>query len=434
MSRSFLLLTLCIFLVTGTLHAQDATEEPIPATAPLIDEGEFDIVNFLLLGSATENPNNPGLTDSLLLISLNRTVGTVSIVSIPRDLYVFVPGFGMNKINTAYFYGETKHVEGGGIGLLLETVRYNLGLNIDYYARVNFAGFAKIIDTVGGINISVDCTIEDWRLKEPDLDKQDAKNWEMYTLYTGVYTMDADLALWYVRSRRTSSDIDRGRRQQDVLRALWRKIRGDGLLEHLPALWTQIVTTVDTNLMLGDVLGMLPLALTIDTADIEYYTFKLKREVNNAYSPAGQQILKPEPEAIQTLLQKVVMPTTNLRIRPERPTLAVINASGIRGMARIVADRLELEGFRTFILDQWSSPREYNKIIDYTGATKGSSVGRLQQLLHTTDEGVEIIPDANREYDYVVYIGNSYQFQACSRNVIQPPPPTPTPDAQVSSG
>src|SRR5690606_32184869 len=115
----------------------------------------------------------------------------VSIVSIPRDLYVFVPGFGMNKINTAYFYGETKHVEGGGIGLLLETVRYNLGLNIDYYARVNFAGFAKIIDTVGGINISVDCTIEDWRLKEPDLDKQDAKNWEMYTLYTGVYTMDA---------------------------------------------------------------------------------------------------------------------------------------------------------------------------------------------------------------------------------------------------
>lgn len=433
MFRPLIMLTLVLLLITGSLDAQEATEEPIPPAMEMVDEGPFDIVNFLLIGTATENPSNPGLTDSLLVVSVNRTVGTVALVSIPRDLYVYVPGFGMQKINTAYFYGETRGVEGGGIGLLKETVRYNLGLEIDYYARVNFAGFAKIIDTVGGINISVDCSIEDWRLKAPDLDKHDPDNWEMFTLYAGVYNMDSDLALWYVRSRRTSSDIDRGRRQQDVLRALWRKIRADGLLEHLPALWTQVVTTVDTNLMLADVLGMMPLALSIDTADIEYFTFRLKREVNNAYSPQGQQILRPERDALHTLMQQVVMPTTALRIRPERPTLAVVNASGIRGMARIVADRLELEGFRTYVLDEWSRPREYNKIIDSTGATKGSKIGALQKILHTTDEGVEIVPDPNREYDYKIYIGSSYQFLACTRSVIQPPPPTPTPDAQVSS-
>ncbi|MCB9454294.1 MAG: LCP family protein [Anaerolineaceae bacterium] len=428
------LILLLTLLLVRPVVAQDATAEPIPDAVPLVNEGDQDIVNILLIGSGVENPDNPGLADSLMVVSVNRTAGAVSLLSIPRDLYVYVPGFGMNKINTAYFYGATRNVEGGGAGLMAATIRYNLGLVVDYYARVDFNGFSRIIDMVGGVTITVDCAIEDWRLKSPELDKQDPDNWEMFTLWSGVYHMDSDLALWYVRSRRTSSDLDRGRRQQDVIRALWRTIRDQGVLETLPNIWDDVMATVDTNLTLADVVGMSPLALSLDTADLSYYTFRMKHEVSNAYSTAGQQILVPDREAIAALMQAVVLPPNASQIRPERPTIGIVNASGILYLPYVVADRLELEGFRTVILDEWSAPREYNRIVDYTGATKGSPIGRLQTVLHVTEEGVAFEPDPLREYDFRVYIGNQEQFWACTRPVIQPPAPTATPDTSAEGG
>lgn len=435
MRRSFaFLLTLTLLLLALPATAQDTTAEPIPDPMPLVNEGDDDIINILLIGSGVENPQNPGLADSLMVASVNRTASAVSLLSIPRDLYVFVPGFGMNKINTAYLYGATRGVEGGGAGLLAQTILYNLGLTIDYYARVDFGGFSRIIDAVGGIDISVDCTIQDWKLKSPELDKQDPANWEMYTLYAGLYHMDSDLALWYVRSRRTSSDLDRGRRQQDVIRALWRALRSQGLLETLPSVWDDVTAVVDTNLTLADVVGLSPLALALDTADVSYYTFRMKHEVNNGLSPIRQEILVPERDAIIELMQNVVLPPIASQIRPERPLVAVVNASGVRYMARVVADRLELEGFRTVILNEWSQPREYNHIVDYTGATKGSPIGTLQRVLHVTDDGLSFEPDPLREYDFKVFLGNNEQFWTCTRNVIQPPAPTPTPDGSSGGG
>src|SRR5687768_7780855 len=127
----FLIAMLLLIVAIPAQAQEEATpvvEPPIgtiPEAMPLVDEGTDDIVNILLIGAATNNPNNPGLTDSLLVVSANRTTNTVSIVSIPRDLYVYEPDFGMYKINTAYFYGEENQVEGGGLGLLLRTIRYN---------------------------------------------------------------------------------------------------------------------------------------------------------------------------------------------------------------------------------------------------------------------------------------------------------------------
>jgi polyisoprenyl-teichoic acid--peptidoglycan teichoic acid transferase len=437
MRRVYFMLTIMMFLcLVSPLAAQEdaipveepGTDEPIPEAMLMIDEGTDDIVNILLMGAATTNPNNPGLTDSLMIVSANRTVGAVSIVSIPRDIYVYIPNVGMQKINTAYFYGETRGLEGGGIGILTETIRYNLGLNIDFYARVDFNTFDDVIDDVGGIDITVDCAIRDWRLISPELDKQVEENYEMFTLPVGLYHMDGDLALWYVRSRKTSSDLDRGRRQQDVIRALWREIRSQGLIENLPNLWGQVTETVQTNLTLADVLGMTPLALTVDTSDIEYYTFRQRHEVSNGWSPAGQQILVMDREAVAELMQNVALPPTGSRVRATRPTVEIVNASGMNMLDNIAADRLELEGFDTTIVEEPTSPRNFNHIIDYTGATKGSPIGTIQRVLSVTDEGVEVQPDPNREYDFKVYIGANYINWTCTRDVIQPEV-TPEPEA-----
>lgn len=420
---------ICIFItllvVVSPLAAQDTTDtpEPIPDAVPLIDEGNQDIINVLLIGAATNNVNNPGLTDSLMVISINRTAGAVSVVSIPRDLYVYVPGLDMEKINTAYFYGENNRMDGGGFKVLLDTVRYNLGLNIDYYVRVNFTGFGDIIDALGGISITVDCVIRDWKLKSPELDKSVAENYEIFTMAVGRWHMDSELALWYVRSRKTSSDLDRGRRQQDVLRAIWRKIRSSNMLESLPQTWSVLTENVITNISLGDVATMLPLALSLETSDIRYFTFRQLHEVMNDVSPKGQSVLMPQRQAIAELLQQVVLPPNAAQIKPQRPTIAIVNASGMPTLDLVAADRLELEGFKTIVIEEDGAQyRQYDHIIDYTGATKGSPLPKIQKLLRVTDDGIEILPDPNRDYDYKVYIGGMYQYWSCTRDVIQPKP------------
>lgn len=434
-----LIFTLCLFALISRVAAQDTTPTPwpIPEPMPMVDEGGDDIVNILLIGAATNNPNNPGLTDSIMIATVNRTAGAVSVVSIPRDLYVYLPGFAMHKINQAYFYGEMNAVEGGGFKLLIDTIHYNLGLTIDFYARVDFTGFADIIDAVDGISITVDCVIRDWKLKSPELDKQVAENYEIFTMGVGRWHMDSELALWYVRSRKTSSDLDRGRRQQDVMRALWRKIRAGNMLEHLPETWAALTESVTTNMTLTDALGFAPMALTLETSDIQYFRFRQKHEVKNDYSPEGQAILVPQREAIIELMQNVVRPPTASQVRRALPTVAIVNASEVPTLDLVAADRLELEGFRTFVIEEdHVQPRNYNHVIDYTGASKGNPIGKIQKTLSVTEEGIEVLPDPNRDYDYKVYVGAMYQYWSCTRDVIQPTPEelvTPTPEEGQSN-
>lgn len=436
MMRCFAALLCALVWLALPALAQEATEAPptedtqptepqitgdIPEAMPLVDEGGYDIINILLTGHTTgNNSSNPGLTDSLMIVSVNKTIGSVAVVSIPRDLWVYMPDTGMVKINQVYFFAEREEA-GSGFAALKATIQYNLGVVVDYYARVNFDSFSALINSVGGIEISVDCAIQDWRLKEPDLDVSNPDNWEMYTLPVGRHTLRGSMALWYVRSRRTSNDIDRGRRQQDVLRALYRKIRAQGLLENFPVLWEQLNQIVVTDITLPTALHLLPVALNTDTADIQYFTFRLTQEVNNGFSDdEGRFILEPNREAIAVLMQQVVLPPTASQSRRQLPTVAVVNASGIDGLAMVTADRLELEGFRAIILDEPGSRRAYNYVIDYTGLDKSNPIESIKDVLSIADSEVEVMPDPQRQYDYMVYIGSEYPTFSCTRPV-EPP-------------
>lgn len=410
-------LLMILMFVLSSAAAQTTTPDAIPEPVPAVDELGYDIVNFLLLGSDTSNPQNSGRTDVMMIVSVNRTAGTVALLSIPRDLYVYIPGWQMYRINSAYGYGEQQR-EGGGIELLKETIRYNLGLNIDYYARVDFNGFKGIIEALGGVELSVDCAIEDWRLREPDLDPTVEENWEKFTLPVGVHLMDGDLALWYVRSRRTSSDFDRGRRQQDMMRAIWRHIRDLGLLDQLPDIWEQVTEMVRTDIALPELLGMVPLALTIDTSRIASYTFRPEIDVTAGLSPEGSSVQVPVRENIIKLVQKMMQPPTQSQLVREHATIEIMNASGIGDLGRVAADRLAVEGFVPVLSTETVPNRTYTVIHDYTGRTKGSSLGRLQTILRVNDEGLIREPDPNREYDFRVVIGSSYY--ACTHNVLPP--------------
>ncbi len=421
-TRKLGLLTLILTLI-GTfsaprfLYAQ--AEAEIPQPVPPLEKTSDDIVNFLLIGSDTSNPQNSGRTDVLLIVSVNRTHGAVAMLSLPRDLYVYIPDWQMQRINTAYGHGEMVYGEGGGAQLLKDTILYNLGVQIDFYARVDFNGFKQVIDSAGGIDISVDCAIQDWRLREPDLDVTVEENWEMFTLPIGVHFMDGDLALWYVRSRRTSSDFDRGRRQQDMIRALWRRISNLGLLDQLPDIWQQVTEIVETDMALADAVGLIPAAINFDANRLSSYTFKAEVHVRQDFSPEGSSILVPVPEKIREVLRDMQRPLTQSQAVTSRPTVQIINGSGYGDLAQVAADRLAWEGYAPVIAQGSAvSQRQYTMIYDYTGRTKGSSLSRLQSVLRVSDEGVRREPDPNREYDYAVILGSSYY--ACTHNVLPP--------------
>lgn len=392
---------------------------------PMLDEGEYEIVNFLLLGSDTTNPRNAGRTDVMMIVSVNRTAGTVAMLSIPRDLYVYIPGSGMERINTAYGYGENNGVEGGGAQLVADTIRYNLGIEIDLYARVDFNDFRQIINDLGGVELSVDCAIQDWRLIDPTLDPMLEENWEMFTLPAGVHEMDGDLALWYVRSRRTSSDFDRGRRQQALLRGLWQRIRSLNLLDQMTDIWPQVLEVVETDIDLDDMLDLVPLALSIDTSRIASYTFRANVEVRSHRSPAGSSVLVPNRQEIWQLEEQMMEPVTEHRLVREGARIEIVNASGWRSAPRVAADRLAWEGFVPRISSDTLPYREYTVVYDFTGQTKGSSLDIIQTALRIGDAGVITEPTPEREVDFRVVLGGNYY--SCTYNVAPPVDLTDTP-------
>lgn len=416
----FFVILLLIAVLTGNLSklaAQDA-DQIIPEPVPLLDTSGSDIVNFLLLGSDTSDPQNSGRTDVIMVVSVNRTYNSVAFLSIPRDLYVYIPGWQAQKINTAYGHGEMIE-EGQGPTLLMDTLKYHLGISIDYYARVDFNDFRYIIDAVGGIEVSVDCAIEDWRLREPQLDPTVEDNWVMYTLPIGVHQMDSDTALWYARSRRTSSDFDRGQRQQEIMRALWRHLRNLGLINQLPDIWSQMGEIVETNIPLPDLLSLLPLAIELDENRVSSYRFQLNQEVINSRASDGAQVLLPQPAAIATLMQHYLSPPTMHQLRAKPVTLKVVNVSGNPDLARIVVDKAAWHGI--IAVADSESPvqiRQSTMLYDYTGQSKGGNLDLIQSALGISEQSVVLMPDPEREYDYEVVIGSYYY--PCTRDVLPP--------------
>ncbi len=128
------------------------SDRPVTAVPPfvtLVDgPAEANLFNILVLGSDTANSANAGRTDAILIASINRSANTVSLLSIPRDLFVYIPGWTMQRMNAAFGFGEHNGYQDGGYGLLRDTIRYNLGIGIDAYARVDFNGFVDVINAL----------------------------------------------------------------------------------------------------------------------------------------------------------------------------------------------------------------------------------------------------------------------------------------------
>lgn len=262
-------------------------EDPDPAETEVALQKPEGQINILLLGSDIRPEDGSFRTDVTLWVSLNPKDGFVSIISFPRDLYVNIPGWGYQRINTAFQYG--------GFNLLADTFETNFGIRPDHYVMVDFNGFVAVINNLGGINVQTAQNLSDT-----------CGTWINPSGYCsvgpGLVHMNGDVALWYARSRHSTNDIDRTRRAQEVVEAIFDRLISLDVLLKAPDLYNAYITYVQTDIGLGEVLNLLPLAGTINSnRDIRNYVIGYE-VVYDWYTATGAQVLMPDLDAIKNLM------------------------------------------------------------------------------------------------------------------------------------
>jgi LCP family protein required for cell wall assembly len=338
-----------------------------------------DAINILLLGSDRRS-GTAFRTDTILILSIQPSAGGAALISIPRDLYVYLPGFNMQRINAALILGDEYGYPGGGRAMLSDALLYNLGIPVHYYAQVEMDGFRKIVDRLEGIDVRVACPYTDWRLKRPTLNPNVEANWALFTVPTGVVHMDGDYALWYARSRARSSDFDRARRQQEVLRAIHRRALHLDLIAKIPDLYDELIQAVSTDMTLSDILRLSPLAVKIDPADVRS-RFIGRDEVTSWRTPTGGQVLLPKPGEIARLLDQALDFETASEVVPEVPfPVEIVNGSDHPDYGELAAERLTYAGYKTRVLRSGAEPTTRSRLLDYGLATPDVRNGILSAL------------------------------------------------------
>ena len=374
-------------------------------------EMPFGVTNILLIGSDSPSTQegNSIRTDSLLIVSINRASGSASILSVPRDLYLYIPGWRPSRINTAYARGEQTDYPGGGAKLLKDTILLNFGIPIHYYAKIDFAGFEEIINSVGGIEIVNSCELTDWILKEPGLDIQVEENYELITLEPGVHQMDGFKALWYARSRRTTSDFDRGRRQQQILGALLDKGVDLNLVPQIPILWRAFQDTIETDMDLGRAIQLASLASEIENQGIQHLTMTYgeTETVNLPESGAEVQILVPDV-ARKTFARLYELPSLNNSSR-KPVTIEIVNRSGDEDMGRVAQETLAWFGFEPTISESAEPAQAKTELVYHGNNFKGSYNWLVGWIFSQYLSNIELEPDPDASYAYQVTLGQDYQ-------------------------
>ena len=237
--------------VEATILPESTLAPDIPTATPFPRWDGSDPVNILLLGvDSRPSDEDPPRSDTMIVVRVDPTENRVDIFSIPRDLLVEIPGYLATKVNAAYVYGELDDLPGGGPILAAQTIEYNFGIRIDYFATVDVTGMERVVDTVGGVIIDVPAALKD--------DQYPTEDYQFTRVYFGAgpQEMDGVSAVQYSRTRHDDNDFRRSIRQQEVLIAIRNKILATGVITRLPDLIADVGDAVRTDLSPRQVLSL----------------------------------------------------------------------------------------------------------------------------------------------------------------------------------
>ncbi len=297
--------------VTGQPPQITVTQTAIvlaPTPAPVYQPWEgTDRVNILLMGiDRRPGESFVSRTDTMMVISVDPQTQTASMLSIPRDLYVDIPGYGQDRINTAFVYGamnsndiETNYLDGAVLSM--QTVAYNFDIPIDHFVLVDFSAFTRTIDLLGGLDLNVPYTIDDPYY--PDM------NYGYDPLYipAGLQHFDGQQALKYARTRHADTDFNRAARQQQVLLGVRQKALGMGVTEMLrqaPAIYREIDSGIRTDMGLEQLLRLATTGSDIASENIQ--SAVLDQSYLTSYlTPGGASVYLMNPDLVMPLIRSL---------------------------------------------------------------------------------------------------------------------------------
>ena len=259
---ALLAVLLGLLIPTASLQASPGLQTGgEPTTTSSTKENPFlDTTNILVLG-ADRDPGVPNWrTDVIMIVALDDKGDQVGVISLPRDLYLKdIPGHNPNRINVVDYLGEQDDPGGGGPALLGEIIEKNMGIPIDHYVRFDFNSFRDVVNALGGVEVNVDCPFTGYL--------RDYGGW--MRLAPGMHRLNGDQALIYVRDRKVSGgDLDRARRQQRFVWSVRNQILNENMMRRLPALYSALSGSVDTDMGLLRALRIARFSLGIDPEDI----------------------------------------------------------------------------------------------------------------------------------------------------------------------
>ncbi len=400
----------------GAMATAVSTSVAPQATATLDPEPywpDTKRINILLLGidqrSALNDPG-PFRTDTMMIVSIDPIRKTAGILSIPRDLWVSIPGFKQERINNANFLGDANGYPGGGPALAAETVHQVFGIPIDKYLLINFDVFTKLVTTLAPDGVQV-CPNE--AIHDPNY--PDASNGFITVDFpAGCQVLDAEKLLQYARTRHGATDFDRAGRQQEVMRAVREKVLNVGgvtqFVVQAPKLYSDLTGGFKTNLSLDEILGLGSLVTQIPKDNFHFGVMNYLY-VDQAKTTTGDDVLILKTNAVRSLIQSVFNPevSTSLsdlrsRAEAEKATIVVFNNTDTAGLAGKVRDWLA--GKQVTITEVGNTPAATNTntiIRVYTG--KLATGKYLAALLGLSEDRIQTGGDGLTSKDVSIVVG-----------------------------
>ncbi|MBI5037717.1 MAG: LCP family protein [Candidatus Kerfeldbacteria bacterium] len=365
----------------------DQIKHLIDNPEPQLKGESADRINILLAGIGGEGHQGSYLADTIILISYKPSTNEMATVSIPRDLYVEIPDYGFRKINNALAFGVQSDYPGGGEALLARVVSETFELPIHYTARIDFEGFRKAIDELGGIEIDVAQSFTDYEY--PDYNY----GYQTITFTKGIEEMDGERALQYVRSRHGNngegSDFARSQRQQKVLLALKNKFFSVNSLVN-PA---SIVSALDslgqhnqTNMEIWEIAQLAKMLEPIQKENIVSVTLDTSPEgyLVSDHTLDGAYILRPVSGDFTEINARIANVFDTSAIVKEDARIEVQNGTTQEGLATDTAELLTTQLYNVVKVANAETDTAVTQttIYDYTGGTKPYTLAALKTLLN----------------------------------------------------
>jgi len=370
-------------------------------------------VNILILGldyrdwEAGEVPR----TDTMILATVDPINKTLGMLTIPRDMWVNIPGFEYNKINTAYWLGEVYKMPGGGPGMAMKTVEEFLGVPVHYYAQIDFNAFVKFIDDIGGVSVRV--------LEEITVDPIGPNN--TVTLKVGVQDLDGATALAFARMRYTEGDdFDRSSRQlyliSELRRTLLHRNKIPTLIAQAPILYQDLQEGIHTNMSLGQAIQLAWLVYQIPDENIKQAVIGPQQVSEFTKSPDGLDIIIAHPDRIRLLRDEVfttggpvgpaMIGDLNELVKTEQARIIVQNGTGTPGLASRTSEYLR--SLNMNVVEESNADRVYERTNLVILNGKPFTARKLAEMMNIETGYVQNRFDPDASADIIIILGNDW--------------------------